>query len=247
MQHVLMRVLGELLLPPFSPFLLLLFAFIVSLRFRRSGIALAACATVLQFGLSLAGLEVYLREPWPAVPERVEPPYPTAQAIVVLGGGRYLDAPEYGGDTAAAGTLERVRYAAKLHRETGLPLLVSGGKPGGVGTRTEAEIMRDILQDEFKVPVRWVEERSEDTRSNARNSAALLLPEQISTVMLVTYGDHMPRAVEEFAAAGLEPVPMPTTFVRKPSLSVFSWTPSVHGMLVLRYWLYEQMARFSPF
>ena len=54
-----------------------------------------------------------------------------AQAIVVLGGGRYRDAPEYGGDTVGEATLVRLRYAAKLHRETGLPLLVTGGKPEG--------------------------------------------------------------------------------------------------------------------
>ncbi len=48
---------------------------------------------------------------------------------MVLGGGRYRDAPEYGNDTVGEYTLVRLRYAAKLHRETGFPLLVTGGRP----------------------------------------------------------------------------------------------------------------------
>lgn len=50
-----------------------------------------------------------------------------AQAIVVLGGGVNHDQPEFGGSSAASSTLERIRYAAYLHRETGLPIQVSGG------------------------------------------------------------------------------------------------------------------------
>ena len=50
-----------------------------------------------------------------------------AGAIVVLGGGRYDEAPEYGDDTISLAGLRRVRYAAVLQRRTGLPVLVSGG------------------------------------------------------------------------------------------------------------------------
>jgi len=50
----------------------------------------------------------------------------TAVAIVVLGADRRRDAPEYGGDTIGGFGLERLRYAAWLHKKTGLPVLVSG-------------------------------------------------------------------------------------------------------------------------
>ena len=70
------------------------------------------------------------------------------QAIVVLGGGRDLDAPEYGGDTIRPRTLARLRYAARLSRETGLPVIPSGGNPGAVGV-AEAVIARDLLENEF--------------------------------------------------------------------------------------------------
>jgi uncharacterized SAM-binding protein YcdF (DUF218 family) len=51
-----------------------------------------------------------------------------AHAIVVLGAG-VRSTQEYGGETLGRLTLERVRYAAKLARQTGLPVLVSGGYP----------------------------------------------------------------------------------------------------------------------
>src|ERR1035437_7545753 len=86
----------------------------------------------------------------------------------------YINAREYAGDTTGPSTLERVRYAAKLFRETGKPILVTGGIPGGIGARSEGEIMRDILQDEFHVPVRWVENQAQESKQNALLSAPLL-------------------------------------------------------------------------
>src|SRR5580765_1139325 len=133
MSEVLLRLITELVLPPIGPFVLLVMAFGLRLRQPRSSIVLAllACAWIGVF--SLPGTYRWLRSPWPEHPSNISLPYPPAEAIVVLGGGRYLDAPEYGGDTAGPSTLERLRYGAKLGRETRLPILVSGGKPGGFG------------------------------------------------------------------------------------------------------------------
>lgn len=248
MEHLLARVLSELLLPPFNAFFLLLFGFLLYVaKWRRTGLIFAALATVTMLALSMQGVANRARAPWPDLPERVEAPYAQAEAIVVLGGGRYLNAPEYGGDTAAAGSLERVRYAAKLHRETGVPVLVSGGLPGGLGTRSEAEIMREILEDEFHVPVRWVESVSEDTWQNAEYSAALLKAAGIARVYLVTHGGHMPRAEQAFTEQGIEPVPMPTGFVRPTPESLLSWAPSFEGIAHNRGWVYEALAALKAF
>jgi uncharacterized SAM-binding protein YcdF (DUF218 family) len=138
-----------------------------------------------------------------------------AQAIVVLGGGRYLNAVEYDGDTVNQRTLARLRYAAKLQRETGLPVLVTGGAPEGWG-EPEGELMRRILHDEFGVPVRWVESASADTRQNALLSAPLLKADGITRVALVTHAWHIPRAIVSFERAGLSVIPAPTGFHRSP-------------------------------
>lgn len=139
----------------------------------------------------------------------------SAQAIVVLGAGRYRDAPEYGGDTAGTEALARLRYAATLQRATGLPVLVTGGRPDGPGL-SEGETMRRILVEEFGVPVRWVEEASINTLENARLSAELLRAGDVSRVLLVTHAWHMPRARRAFEAAGVAVLPAPTLFQRQP-------------------------------
>lgn len=150
-----------------------------------------------------------------------------AQAIVVLGAGRYRDAPEYGGDTVSSPTLIRIRYGAKLHRQTGLPILVSGGKPDG-GSISEAEAMRRALVEEFRVPVRWVEGDSNNTRENARLSAAILNDEGIRHVLLVTHADHMRRAERAFAEAGLSVTAAPTLFTRS-AMTLLDFVPQGYG------------------
>ena len=51
----------------------------------------------------------------------------------MLGGGVDYGAPEYGGNTVVSSTLVRLRYAARLYRATGKPVLVSGGDPRETG------------------------------------------------------------------------------------------------------------------
>lgn len=133
------------------------------------------------------------------------------QAIVVLGAGTYYDAPEFGGlDAISRSGLARVRYAAYLHRQSGLPILVAGGAPHG--GRTESEAMREVLEKEFQVPVRWQEARSHSTAENAQYSGEILAKSGVSTVVLVTDAIHMPRAKLLFERAGMTVLPAPTAF-----------------------------------
>lgn len=238
--------LSELILPPFGPVLLIWLGIWVSRRRPRIGWTIAATATATLFVFSLSGVHDLLRSPWPTLPERAGPPYPPADAIVVLGGGRDLDSPEYDGDTASAGTLLRIRYAAKLYRETGKPILVSGGRPGKLGQRTEADIMREILEREFGVPVAWTETESEDTRGNVANSTRILRAAGIRRVYLVTDGHHVERAAQAFDGTGVEPVPLPTGYVQREALTLQSWTPSFYGLAQNRAWLYEKLAAVNP-
>lgn len=165
-----------------------------------------------------------------------------AQAIVILGGGVRRNAAEFGGDTLARLTLERVRYGALVARATRLPVLVSGGSVSG-GT-AEATLMKRALEQEFNVEVRWVEERSRDTRSNAAETASILLPAGIQRVILVTHGFHMPRASGQFVSAGFEVTPAPTatagedfTFEHAGEL-----LPSVSALHGSYYAIYELLA-----
>lgn len=162
----------------------------------------------------------------------------SAQAIVILGGGLRLDAAEYGGDTLGRLTLERTRYGARLARRSGLPVLVTGGKPP-YAQRSEGDVMREVLEQEFAVPVRWVETRARNTHENARNSAAILLPLGVRRIVLVMHGFDVDRAVAEFRAAGFDVAPAATVLPQPGLDSVGDVLPQAAALLGSYYALYE--------
>lgn len=100
-------------------------------------------------------------------------------------------------------TLERLRAGAALHRSTGLPVLVTGGKADYDDDGTLAATMVRSLRDDFHVPVRWVEDVSEDTRENAAFSAPLLLRDGVRSAYVVTHAWHIKRSVLAFAGTGI--------------------------------------------
>ena len=153
-----------------------------------------------------------------------------ADAIVILGGGRIKNSVEYGGDTTKTFTLERVRYGALLARKLRKPVLVTGGAPEG-GQISEGEIMRDVLQNEYRVPVRWVEGRSRNTRENARFSADILAKAGIKRVYLVTHAWHLARAVPEFEQVGLTVIPAGTGYKLYGDLELLDFIPSAPALL----------------
>ncbi len=152
-----------------------------------------------------------------------------ADAIVVLGGGTYFQAPEYGGDTVGESTLVRLRYAAQLQRQTAKPILVTGGKPLGNET-SEAQQMKAVLANEFKVPVQWTEDASDNTRENAQYSYQLLSKLGIKRIYLVTHAWHMPRARRVFEQAGFEVIPSPTAFTRRDRTDLLSFLPNATAL-----------------
>lgn len=230
---------AALVLPPSSLALLALLGLWWSRRTRRLGLALAAAALI---GLLVLGTGVVAQalirtlEVAPLANAKAT----GAQAIVILAGGRSRGAPEWGGETVRAFTLQRVRYGARLARETGLPILVTGGKPGG-GRHAEAELMRDSLRDEFGIAPRWVEAASDTTYDNARLSAAELLPAGIEHVLLVTDAWHMPRARPVFERHGLKVTPAPTGYLGQAAFRPLHLVPNAEGLriahIALREWL----------
>ncbi len=171
-------------------------------------------------------------------------------AIVVLGGGMDADAAEYGGADLRGVSLERLRYGLWLSRRTGIPVAASGGlgwaQAGGAAT-PEATRMAQIAQDEFGLPLRWVEPDSRDTHENAVDTMALLRPAGIGEIVLVTNGSHLPRALREFRAAAasaplrITPAPMGEAWPADSAL--LRWLPSGEGLLRMRAALHEVLGR----
>lgn len=215
-------------LPPGS-LALLAFAGLMLLRTRRTwGIALVAASVALLYVSSLP-LTEHLALRW-IEGEPTPIPLAGADAIAVLGGGSYPGAPEYGRDTVNAASLERLRYAAWLHRRTGAPILVTGGNPRGDGSGPEAEHIRAVLEDEFRVPVRWIETRSRNTAENALLTRKVLAGSGVRAVFLVTHAWHMPRARWAFERAGLRVVPAPTHFSGRVPSGIEAFTPTAEAL-----------------
>lgn len=230
---LLKKILTGLLLPPASLLLLILCGLLLARsagpRRRRIGFCLAWLGGLSLLVLSLAGVGNALVFSLQTHPPLGAQGLQRAQAIVVLGAGVYRNAPEYGGDTVSRYALERVRYAARLARQSGLPLLLTGGSV--FGGDPEAALMRDCLEKEFGVPVRWVETRSRDTGENAALSAALLQAEGIQRIALVSHAWHMRRALPLFENQGLEVIAAPTIFHHRTDWSAFeSWLPTAGEM-----------------
>jgi len=170
--------------------------------------------------------------------------HPSADAIVILGGGTYFRAPEYAGqDTTSDQTLPRLRYGAKLHREAGAPILVTGGKPLG-NDLSEARQMRAALQQDFHVPVRWTEESSSNTLENARNSLQILQQAGIKKIYLVTHAWHMPRSAAAFRHAGLEVVEAPVAFTTRYQTDLLAFLPRAEALRDSKYFVHEVIGLF---
>lgn len=164
-----------------------------------------------------------------------------ATAIVILGGGRYVEAPEYDDrDTVHQRVLSRLRYGAQLAAYLHLPVGLIGGDVNG-GTHTpESVLMLEVMGGAFKTPVKWIETSSRNTAENAVYAHQLISEQRI---ILVTNAMHMARAREMFERAGFTVVPAPVEFSVYPSAgaSVFDYIPCVDGLAESESALHEYL------
>jgi uncharacterized SAM-binding protein YcdF (DUF218 family) len=229
-----------------TPMLAFLLAWLLRARFRK-------CAGALFWG-ALLGLWLAstpsLSYLWAGWLQSQHPPLqlsaiPKADAIVILSGGRRAYAPEYGvSQTLQSNTLERTRYGALLAKRSGLPVIVTGGRPNGQGMPL-AELMKDALQNEFGVTNVRSEPESGTTLENARFVGRMLGRDK--TILLVTSASHMPRAVLDFRAQGLTVIAAPTAYTSDGDPPWFGWVPSVYGLRATNEALRETLGWFRSY
>jgi uncharacterized SAM-binding protein YcdF (DUF218 family) len=223
---------GGVLVPPVSLILLGLLGLALRRRRPAVGTALTGFSLVALLVSSLP-VTAYLLMTWLEPPPLADPvAVGDARAIVILAGGVARGAVDWGGDTIGVFTLQRVRYGARLAKRTALPVLITGAAPIE-GRPGEAAMMRDALEQEFGVPVRWFDERARTTAGNAHEAAALLQAAGIRRVVLVTSAFHMPRAQRVFEQAGLQVVAAPTGYFGYAG-GEFEWTHLVPSGDALR-------------
>lgn len=191
-------------------------------RWRRAGAAMIAFGLgwLLLWSLPMAsfwlraGLE--RQTAWRAAPD-----YPTAEAIVVLGGGVVGKRSGWRDEPDLQAAADRVWFAARLYHAGRAPLVIlSGGTlDDGGSEQAEADGMARFIAD-LGVPssALLLERRSRNTLENARETAALLHERGIGPVLLVTSALHMPRARAMFRQHGIEAIPAPTDFEAAPPI-----------------------------
>lgn len=239
--------LTALVMPPAS----LLISIVLGCLFLKSNAKLARriilSSTAVLWLLSTNVFSVWLHN-------AVTPKYPTVtaeilkeksvQAIVVLGAGVVTGLPD-GDQQMTRNSLERLRLAAQLSRQSGLPLVFSGGSGWGAkdSSVSEAEVAEVVLLNAFGKRLNIKESRSSDTQENAANSWALLSKQGITKIALVTHTTHMPRASIEFKAFGFVVV---EAAVGQPTLgseTVLGWLPGASSLELSQKVLRELLAK----
>ncbi len=241
------EIVALLLLPPGSLILIAMLGFLIYSKWTWAGSVVIITALALLIALSLprtgqqlmASLEAYAT---PLDADGLDLAREDAKAIVVLAGGRYANAPEFGGDTVSRRTLERLRYGVYLHRRAELPLLVSGGSVGGEKI-SEAELMQQVLEQDYMLAANWQEKYSRNTFENALESAELLRAASIEHVILVTHGYHMRRAIWSFEQMGVKvtAAPMGLTTLGRRGRTVHAYLPSAWGLYLSSLALREHL------
>ena len=240
---ILTKAVGILLTPPGVVVILAALGLLLQIRRRHLGNALVWISVTILFILSVpvmgeALLANLQKSAVALTPEEIQAA--GADAIVVLGGGRSPDQPQYGGDAVSSTTLERLQYAARLQRATGLPILVTGGSVFGQPV-SEAVLMQQTLAQDFHVSTAWIEDKSHDTIENALYSRAILEAAGKKRVWLVTDAWHMPRALWAFRHAGFEATAAPMGFVGGGVRTLLDFLPSSRGLhasdIALHEWL----------
>jgi uncharacterized SAM-binding protein YcdF (DUF218 family) len=195
--------------------------------------AIYALSTPVPAGIIFRSLEVYApieSSRWSQLASD------SSAAIVILSAGRRTYAPEFGGETVDALTLERVRYGAYVARQTNLPILVSGG----LGAVSLAELMSRALQTDYAITPKWQETESRNTAENAIFSSTILQRSGIRRIILVTHAWHMKRAVAAFSANGLTVTPAPTAFYLPVARGFWSAiTPNLSTLRMSGYGIHE--------
>jgi len=238
MDFISVKVLGCALLPPLNLLLLAVLGLFVSLFWRRTGLTLLVASVAALFLLSMPAVGTALAGLLENPHEHEALNLQDAQAIMILGAGSYATAPEYGGDTVSAATLERLRWGARLHRLSGLPIMVSGGSPYGTKT-SEAAQMKASLNEDFRTEVKWLEEKSFSTLEGARYARQQLAGTRINRIALVTHAIHMRRARLAFEHAGFSVIEAPTAFSTLHPPGILNFMPSSQGLDLSRGFLYE--------
>lgn len=200
--------------------------------FRRLALALGVVSLVWLWAWSLPvtsyAIRGHLENQNPPVPVAA---LPSAEAIVVLGGG--TSPLQFGQTYPNLGPAsDREWHGVRLYEAGKAPLVVlSGGHDAEYSASSSAEAMRRFMQA-LGVPdsALLLEPHSRNTTQNAHYTANLLGERGIEHILLVTSALHMPRSIALFEAQGFQVTPAATDHEVRPLPGWRLWTPNTNAL-----------------
>lgn len=160
--------------------------------------------------------------------------YPTADVIVVLGGG-YPMHTRHDSDveTSLAGTT-RVGFGLELYRAKRAPtMLLTGGEGSAMG------MSRQLAENGVPLDAMQLERRSLTTYEDAAYSAELLHKKHQDRILLVTSVWAMRRALACFRKQGIQVIPAPALESNRKHLVSYPWWPQRSALQQSGRYLHE--------
>ena len=157
----------------------------------------------------------------------------SCDVIVVLGAGKVPGGPD--GITKAVpshGARSRCLMGYRLWKQTGAPILVSGGDPAGAGPPSEGEAMAAFLEM-LNVPSDdiAIESSSRNTRENGIYSGKIMEAKGWKHACLVTSAMHMPRSMAVFKRLDIPATAVPCDYqVVGRSFGARDFIPSANAL-----------------
>ncbi len=176
--------------------------------------------------------------------------YPSADAILVLGGGIEGARSPWRDMPNLAAAADRVWFGAKLYHSGRAPrVILSGGAfDDDPALQREAPAMAAFMED-LGVPASalLLEATSRNTWENAVESRRLMQEHGIERVLLVTSALHMRRALAIFRQLDIAVIPAPTDFEAAPPSGpvVLRWLPDAEALFGSSRALKEYLGDFA--
>jgi len=226
---------GTYLLPPVSLVVLLSIALLwlarglprkTRRRTRSLCVALGAVGLLATLPVTPKLLSWPLRSLVPGWEEENRPP---VAAVVVPTGESFAD--PTGRLWPSSSTVRRTTVGAALAKETGLPLLVTGGSPLNEPI-SEAALVVDLLNLDHSTLL--LDTTARNTHENALAVARLLDAQAIRSVVVVTDGIHITRMSASLRAAGIRPYGHTLKLHLDAPIEAMDFVPSNRGLGYLR-------------
>lgn len=218
------------ILPPGINYLIIFLGLLISIVFNNTGKIIALIGFISLWLLSTPiiayKLLAQLQDQYPLQHTLLNNPH---EAIIVLGGGDTYQK-EYGNKhTVSDFTLHRVNYAAHLHQQSQLPIIVSGGRHS-LSENSEADLMSAVLKQNFNI-----NSIKEDSSLTTADESLLMIPilkeKQFNRIYLVTDAWHMPRSMYIFQCRGINAIAAPMGYINySPGYSLLSFFPNIQSL-----------------